>query len=248
MSKYKFLASFGCSFTMGGGLNDERYHRYLNNDYDPESKYDHEKMTYWMTAHSYPAYLARLMQCNFKNFGIGCGSNAYILKSAYEFCNSLTPEQCQETLVTVQTSILSRILLYSADEQMEHTVNSDIHPNPIIAEYYKQYIQHFYDTDWEYKNLLRNVDLLQTWLRSKNIDYVFIGWNGDNKPLPEEYFYKFPGYDGTLSVFTYDRKLLISDLKDIPYQDHHLTQYGNELVAEELYKHIKDQHEKFTAI
>lgn len=248
MSQYKMLASFGCSFTMGGGLNDERYHRFLNNDYNPESKYDSLNMQYWMTHHSYPGYLSRLMNCEFKNFGIGCGSNAYIFKSVYDYCAALTPKECEQTLVTVQTSVLSRILVYSIDEQQEYTVNSIDHPNAQVGEYYKQYIQHFYDPAWEYKNLLRNLDLLQTWLRSKNIEHVFIGWAGYREPLPEEYYYRLPTADGTLGSFANDNRLLISDLAGIPYEDHHLTERGNQVVAEELYKYIKGKYEKFTAI
>jgi hypothetical protein len=237
MKHYDLLLSFGCSFTEGGGLNDPRYHQYIHSNIT-----DKQKLNQYMTDHSYPSYLAKLLGCNFVNYGTSCAGNEFIFKSVYDKCKNIDPSK--SVLVTVQTSILSRMLITSADDKdISYNINSDEHPIDYIGNYYRTYIQRFYNEYREFDKLIMNVDLLQTWLRTKNIDFAFIAWDSIDSDIPKEYFLHCGIDTGSFDKFIKFKKKFIADLPNTPIVDFHATERGNELIAHEIFNYLRKKYD-----
>ena len=112
MKQYKKIYSFGCSFTEGGGLNNQNFHRYLNGDNNyssvPESVLPEH--TEYASYHSYPRYLSRLLNCEVENYGTSRAANELIFNMAYDKISSL--RDTENILVTIQTTLLSLSLIH----------------------------------------------------------------------------------------------------------------------------------------
>jgi hypothetical protein len=232
MKQYDLLLSFGCSFTQGGGLNDPRYHKFLGTGLTSSKELDE-----YANLNSYPKYLADQLACDFINFGRGAAGNEYIFQRAYEECKKHTNEN---VLVTVQSSILSRMMLHAADSDDDYIINTHTNQPEHVGNYYKTFIQYFFNKEKEFKKLIRNTDLLQTWLTANKFDFVFIGFEGN---LPNEYFCRFPSFNGSLGNFAEKEKLLLEHVPNIPYVDRHLTEKGNEQVAKLIFEYLQDKHD-----
>lgn len=236
MKKYDLLLSFGCSFTEGGGLNDRRYHDYIMTNFSRGEDVDQ-----YQVDHCYPTYLSKLLNCEVINYGVSCAGNELIFRKVYEECSKY--KDGKNILVTVQTSILSRMLLNSADDnEVEYVLNTDHGHSDYISQYYRTYIQRFYNPKKEFKKLIMNVDLLQTWLKSKNFDFVFIAWETIS-PVPKEYFCSSDIMDGCFSKFAEMNRVLISDLPGIPYVDMHVTEIGNKMIANKIFKYLEEKND-----
>lgn len=237
---YDLLLSFGCSFTEGGGLNDPRYHDYIKSGLT--AQFDRDRMNEFMTEHSYPGYLSRLLNCEFKNFGTSCASNDFIFQKTYQECSKYINSN-KKILVTVQTSMMSRILLYSADDNnFELNVNSDQHNTDVVNSYFRTFIQRFFNPEKEFKKVLMMTDLMQNWLSGVGIDFAFVAWESVGT-LPEKYFLSFPGLNGSIGSYADKEKLLIADLPNITFMDRHLSKESNELLANKIFEYIKDKYD-----
>lgn len=235
---YDILLSFGCSFTEGGGLNAKEYHKYIKSNIDIQ---DQKVLNLYALNHSYPFYLSKLLGCDFINFGISRGSNEYIFSKVYKECLKYLDKKI---LVTVQTSILSRMLLHSADDDnFEYNVNSYETNFSKINSYYKMYLKHFYNEKKEFNKLIMMADLLQAWLKAKGIDFVFIAWDIPHGESPKEHFLLFPGPNGSGNNFGDQEKILISHLPGITFMDRHLSEKGNECVAKIIYDYIRKTYD-----
>lgn len=233
MKQYDILLSFGCSHTFGGGLNAPEYHKFLN------SGLAKDQLNEYATMHSFPKYLADRLNCKFINFGRGAASNEYIFQTAYNNCRA---HAGQKILVTLQTSILSRLFLTSASGENEYLINTPVGQPKYAADFYTQYLDLFFNENTEYSKLLRNIDLFQAWFSANDIDFVFLAWEALAE-LPEKYFFKFPINNGSFNEYAIINQLLIKDIPGIPFKDHHLTEQGNEQVADLLFEHIKRKYD-----
>jgi hypothetical protein len=255
MKKYDLLLSFGCSYTEGGGLNSQDYHRYLKgeplqgvNELLPE----HQE---YATQTSYPAQLAKLLNCDSINYGESRGSNEFIFRKLHDEIQRRRKElYTKNILVTVQTSHLNRILvqLPYGDYKELNVNNSDItlrgnvdtYP-PGIAEdiktYYELYGTRFFNELYEYQQLLRNINVYSSWLDlAMGVDVVFIMYeHGKHGKNTHEQFKCILDLDGKdLMHFTGDNKLRISDMTDNYYNDCHLSPQGHEVLAKRIYDHL----------
>jgi hypothetical protein len=218
----------------GGGLNSPTHHRYLTGRQINSTV----ELNSYMMKHSYPSYLAKKLNCTYINNGMSRASNELILKSLYECINTL--DDTTELLVTIQTSILSRILVYLEDEQRFETVNGPIKPT-YLNEYYELYVKHFYNHEIEYKKLLQNIDLYTTYLKSKNIDFVWIiADTADNLIIPSKHILSFDGRG--LIEFGIGNKLRLCDLSGYPTNDSHFSESGNEIIADRIVKHLEEYY------
>lgn len=239
MKKYDFLISVGCSFTEGGGLNSPKYHRYLagdspeiiNNDCSGPTQFHNQYANY----HSFPGYLSRMLECEFINLGKSRASNELIFKTLYKTVNDCCYQG--NVLVTLQTTVLSRILLYVLDKNDFITINGFDNLSYDVEQFYRSYITHFFDRTVEYKKLLQNIDVYSSWLKNKNIDMVWIPYD-TQEPLIENRVTINFGNNDSLLGFSSDNSLMIKDLLNIPYDDRHLTELGNKTVAKKIYEHI----------
>jgi hypothetical protein len=247
MKQYKTLYSFGCSFTEGGGLNSRNYHNYLNNIHEVNNELSGllpEHIEY-ANYHSFPGYLSRFLQCNFHNFGKSRASNTYIFKTAYECISKLS--DLESTLITIQTSNLNRILIRSFDLQQEYNINNfdnkfieDKDVRTDADEFYKLFVTRFFDEQYEFKKLCRNIDIFSGFCKSKNLDVVFLLYNTPIHYHDRFYHKNLLTVDDYKDVFkfAYDKKLLIKDLPNCKYNDPHLSPKGNEEVAKLIIDHL----------
>lgn len=231
MKNYKHIVSFGCSFTEGGGLNAPEHHRYLQKYNMPFS----QQLDVYMKEHSYPSYLAKKLNCTYENYGTSKASNELILKSVYEYMNDA--ETTEGLLITIQTTILSRMLLYLEEEKKFESVNGIYGPT-YIQDYYAAYIKYFYSKEIEYKKLMQNINVYSKFLDTKNVDYIWIVYDGDTDYIkPEKTIVSFDGLN--LFRFGIENKLVLKDLPNYPTNDSHFSEKGNEEIAKKLYEHIE---------
>lgn len=235
--QYKKLYSFGCSFTEGGGLNNQNFHRYLASRADytdyPESVLP--KHAEYARQHSYPGYLSRLLNCDFENHGTSCAGNEFIINKAYDTINSL--ENTDNILVTIQTSILSRMLLQLPLEKKSVNINNLHSIDGNIKTFYKLYITDFFDSVYANKKLIQQMSILTSWFESKKIDVLWLPYdmNFENICLTKEIM----TFDNSnLGNYTHKNGLTITDLPDFPYKDSHFSPSGNEHIAEKIYNYI----------
>lgn len=234
--QYKQLLSFGCSFTYGGGLNNPHYHNFLNQNHTDLDIYAHN--------HSFGGYLSRLLNCSFVNYGKSQASNGFILKNVYDICEKLSPETASSTIITVQTTFLNRMNLYDVANNIEVVLNNpDSVEEEYIKNYYTSWITNFFSVEYEWKLLIQNVTTLQSWLREKNIDFIFLAWETQE---PTNLFYNFTdGCNSSMGCYAHKNKLLISDIPNIPFIDHHVTELGNEHIANLLFEHLNSTDKKY---
>ena len=235
MKKYDLLISVGCSFTEGGGLNDPKYHNYLTGVSFDEGDSPTESQNEYANYHSFPGYLSRLLECDFINLGKSAASNELIFKNLYSAINN---NYEGKILVTLQTTILSRMLYYLVDKKKFVNRNGAPGGDPDTELHYNNYITKFFDKNIEYKKLLQNVDIYTTWLLNKNIDVVWIPFDIQGTLTENKITINF-GNNESLLDFSTNQKLRILDLSNISYQDYHITEVGNEIIARKIYEHVK---------
>lgn len=243
MKQYSKIYSFGCSFTEGGGLNNQNFHRYLSGDTNyssvPESVLS--KHSEYANYHSYSGYLSRLLNCDLENHGTSRAGNELIFNMAYDTVSNL--ENTSDILVTIQTSLLSRILLQTPYKDNKVTsVNNFSNIEGSIKQYYELYICEFFDHQYACKKLLQEIDTYTAWFKKKKIDVLWIIYEIDLNKIPnEEHIAYFDGLD--LLSFIKNNKLTITDLPNFPYSDPHISPEGNQIVANKLYQHLKKYYD-----
>lgn len=244
MKSYKQLLSFGCSYTEGGGLNNPLYHTLID-DINVESKGPTEYTKKYATYHSFPGYLSRLLNCPFINYGLSCSANDLIFETVFDVCGSIEYNIAKNTLVTIQTSSLSRMYLHDNLTDKAYTLNSpDARFTGIMTDnihkYYLDYITHFFNHSFEHKKVIRNAKTLRTWLKSRGFDVILISAEYVNKVEPP--FFYFPNSNnGTLVDFMHVNKLAIADIpNNTVFIDNHMTEKGNEIVANLLFNNLQE--------
>jgi hypothetical protein len=234
MKQYRKLYSFGCSFTEGGGLNSQEIRRFLDNS--PGKEYTRIELNNLANYESYPGCLSRLIGCDFLNYGTSRASNELILNTVYRVISAL--EDSSDILVTIQPSIFSRILLQLPRENRELTVNNTIGVSNNIKTYYELFIHEFFDEDYECRKLLQQIDLFNSWFKSKSIDAVWLPFEM-NMPMVHlgRHFVDLDGK--SLGTFTSNNRLLLTDIPNFPVNDRHFSPAGNQVIAERIYQHLK---------
>lgn len=235
MKTYKRVLSFGCSFTEGGGLNSPVYQHYLNgivNTHDNDVKKDYIE---YMKQNAYPAYLAKLLDCPHDNHGTSRSSNGLILKKLYE--NTCNIEDGTDILVTIQTTLLSRIMLYLDSSKKFLTINNleDLPDN--IKKYYKTYLKNFYNKQIEFNKLIQNIDVYTAYLKQKNFDIVWMMYETDSTIDESPTLLTFDDVD--LSQFISKERLRLADLPNFPVNDTHFSVEGNKVIADRIVKHLE---------
>ena len=241
IKSYDLLMSFGCSFTEGGGLNNPNYHRYLSGDTDLYKPPFVILPCYneYMNHHSYPGYLSRLLNCPYINEGTSCASNELILKKVYDTFKDWQDDR--KILVTIQSSILSRILLYLTDEKRYINLNRLHDLDEDVKKYYESYLTMFFDIQNEYQKLVQNIDLYTNWLSSKNIDMCWILYDIPTIMPTGTHIVNFENQN--LRSYAHGKKLTLTDLPNFPYDDKHFSITGNEIIANIIYNHMSNYHD-----
>lgn len=243
MKSYTQLLSFGCSHTEGGGLNSPQYHAFLSNTKTDDITPTPDTQNY-ANHHSFPGYLSRLLNCSFINYGKSCAANELIFETAYDVCSTINENDAKHTLVTIQTSLLSRMYIFDTISQQSYTLNStEPKFSGVFVEhvnnYYLQYVTNFFDVNFEYKKMIRNAITLRSWLKNKGFDVILLS---SDSPVPvNPPFFKLPNSDdGTLVRFMHDNKLSISDIPNTTFVDYHMTEIGNQILAEKIFYNLTE--------
>jgi hypothetical protein len=237
MKQYKKLYSFGCSFTEGGGMNNQNFHRYLTGrtDYTNYPEAVLPEHAEYARQQSYSGYLSRLLNCDFENHGTSCAGNEFIINKAYDTINGL--ENTNDILVTIQTSILSRMLLQMPLEKKAVNINNLDSIDGIVKTFYKLYITDFFDHAYANKKLIQQINILTSWFQSKKIEVLWLPYdmNFENVCLTKEII----TFDNSnLGNYAHKNKLTITDLPGFPYRDSHFSPDGNKHIADIIYSHI----------
>lgn len=245
MKKYNQILSFGCSYTFGGGLNNRNFHRYLKGDSyvseEPEGVLPEHIM--YARDNAYPARLARLLDCDFINYGESRASNEFIFNLAYENIKNI--KDPEHTLVTIQTSHLNRILLQLVDKKMQYNVNNfsilldDEIVRENIKEYYKLFIKNFFDEEYEYKKVLQNIEMMSAYSKHRNVDILFLIYEKPSSYKntdPNPYIVDFETKD--LREFANVNSIRIEDLPNIKWKDTHFSPDGHELIASKIHNYL----------
>ena len=235
--QYKKLYSFGCSFTEGGGLNNQNFHRYLRgeNDYSKTPEPVLSEHAEYALQNSYPGYLSKILKCDFENHGTSCAGNEFIINKAYDTINGL--ENTNDILVTIQTSILSRMLLQMPMEKTFMNINNLNSIDGNVKTFFKLYITDFFDYEYASKKLVQQIDILPSWFESKNVDVLWLLYDMDVKHVQlKKHIVPFDNL--SLGNYAFKNKLTITDLPDFPYKDSHFSPAGNKHIADVIHNHI----------
>jgi hypothetical protein len=234
MKQYKKLYSFGCSFTEGGGLNNPEIRQILDNN--PERKYSDKELRELSNYESYPGFLSRLLKCDFENYGTSRSGNELILNTAYNVISKL--QDTKDILVTIQPSILSRMLLQLPYEQKQISLNGFTDLTGSIKNYYELYVCEFFNGDYACKKLLQEIEVYTSWFNRKNINVVWLPFEMDMNYCPKEKH--FVDFDNkSLSEYAAYNKLLLTDIPNFPINDRHFSPHGNEVIAKKMYEHLE---------
>lgn len=234
MKTYKKVMSFGCSFTEGGGLNGTVFQNYLKGKIDTRREVPTDEHITFMKNNCYPAYLSQYLNCEFENYAESRSSNGLILKKLYE--NTSCIDDGTNILITIQTTLLSRIMLY-IDKTSEYLTMNNLEEIPDnIRRYYKQYLTEFYNQEVEFKKLMQNIDVYTSYLQKKNFDVVWMLYETAYIPAESKTMMCFDDTD--LSRYISDNNLRLADLPDYPEFDTHFSLNGNKKIADKIVEHL----------
>lgn len=248
MKKYDSLLAFGCSYTDGGGLNCQNFHRYLQGDYNYSKVNEHILEEHWEYArlNSYSGYLSRKLGCDFRKIAIGGGSNEWIFETAFNTLKDYKDKG--NILAVIQTSHLHRRYIQIP------TFNKGISVNQVedlsgfgltedleqIRDYFNLFITYFYDIDYEYRKVLHNMELFRRYYKDTNIDLVFLVFETPQNSVdyPPHEKDVIQTVHGDFTTFLRLEKLRICDLPHFPYFDSHASHIGNSRIADLIYKQL----------
>lgn len=255
MKKYKKLLSFGCSFTQGGGLNSGKFHKWLEfgNSLPIDTGFDDfqgllpEHLAY-SAYHSFPGYLSRKLDCELENLSLSGASNDYIFKKAYDEISKL--DNPQEVLVTMQSTFFNRLYLRIPGNETQVNFNNldtakSYFPysspyNDIGYNFYKTYLQHFYDEDHEYEKLRMKVDTISAYCEKVGVDLVFLFYMDAGKnPIQHPHRVDLLKYKN-LGEMNADGVWNITNFTEGRFKDCHFSPVGNAAIANLIYKHVEE--------
>ena len=148
------VMSFGCSFTEGGGMHNPKYLSWLKKHH-PEKLINYTELEFYQsyyTDKSYPAVLAKLLGCSYKNFGVGCSSNELIIKTLHEKTSATVDGS--KTLITIQPTFLHRLHVYDSlnDEHLRFNLvgipQGNFCKDIPSMEYHDMYLKYFFNNPY----------------------------------------------------------------------------------------------------
>ena len=190
------------------------------------------------------------------NFSKAGNANSKIIKDVYDFVNSHNFSVDDELII--QYSYTNRLWFPSKFEAPEfgfHTFKD----SPIyylndfakeeLMEFYQTYIKYFWNYDLNTKQLLMDIDLIKTFLKSKKVKFIHcIFTDGGNTA---EWNYEFDKVNGEMDLNSEFKKLDLFEIngnyrigewgrdKGWIYSSEHMVPEGCAILAEKLLKKLK---------
>jgi len=244
MKKYDLIIGIGCSFMEGGGLDNTEIHKLLNGLDEIASKEVREKFKY---ENNFIAYLSKLLNCNYINFGESMASNDLIFRKIYDYFRfSNHMDENVNILFVGQLSMFQRMHIYydyakrfTKLNRVEFTDppfygSSEFKP---LYDFYKNYLSFIYNENDIVYNLERNMDLYTNYLENKNVDCIWLSYDGTTQQFVDSNnFIKFNG--DNLGAFIEKNKLRLCDVNELNTGDLHISIKGHKIVAEKIYKKL----------
>lgn len=243
MKKYDLIVGIGCSFMEGGGLDNVEIHKKLNNLSEIASNDVREKFKY---ENNFIAFLAKLLNCNYINLGESMSSNDFIFRKIYDYFRFVNLDENVNILFVGQLSMFSRQYLYYDYAKKFVKLNRPEFSDPPfygspefkpLYDYYKNYLSFIYNEDDTVLNLEKNMELYTNYLKNKNIDCIWLAYDGTAVQFTDtDNFIKFDG--DNLGAFIEKNKLRLCDVVELETGDLHMTIEGHKIVADRIYKKI----------
>lgn len=192
------------------------------------------------------------------NFSMAGNANSKIIKDVYDYVTSADFSVDKDELI-IQYSYTNRLWFPSKFEAPEFGFHSFMENTPIyylndfakeeLMEFYQTYIKYFWNYDLNVKQLLMEIDLLKTYLESKNIKFVhWIFTDGGNTV---EWNYEFDKVNNELDLDSQFKKLNLFEIdgnyrigewgRDKGWVDEteHMVPEGCVILTEKLLKKLK---------
>lgn len=241
------LYANGCSFTWGGELFKQLHDEYGNIlDENNLSAINQRRLSV-----TWPKHLSDLLGCvEFHNQGVGCGSNARIVRKTLEFFVSkiLAGEDLSDWVVAIQWTEPSRFEFFDTITNSWAIAKHDVvifEKNREYTEKDREDILHYYtynnDVSWG-SNFFLQILALGNFFKSNNIKFVFTMIHpGFVNPLTETQLRycseNFVWYNNDI------RGCSISDMGIEKCElSSHPSELGHKQIAENLYKFISTQN------
>lgn len=185
----KTLVVSGCSFTMGGGLDNPNYHKYFESD----AIYPHTSPSRWKEKagrngkkfcykNNYAYYLSKLLHIppeNYKNFSIGGGGIYRTIQHIHTFLRTYK-DNPSEIQIIYQIPAVNRVEVpknyidFIQFESINIKGEDNIH--------FKQWMKYFYNLETHWLNTLLELDKLNELCKIRNIPLILIDWNEEFGP------------------------------------------------------------------
>lgn len=243
MKKYDLIVGIGCSFMEGGGLDNTEIHKKLNNLSETASNDIREKFKY---ENNFIAFLGKLLNCNYINLGESMSSNDLIFRKIYDYFRFVNLDENINILFVGQLSMFSRQYVYYDYAKKFVKLNRPEFSDPPfygspefkpLYDYYKNYLSFIYNEDDTVLNLEKNIELYTNYLKNKNVDCIWLAYDGTPTQFTEsDNFIKFNG--DNLGAFIEKNKLRLCDISELETGDLHMTIEGHKIVAEKIYKKL----------
>ncbi len=241
MKKYDLIVGIGCSFMEGGGLDNPEIHKILNGLDEVASDEIRERFKY---TNNFIAYLSELLDCKYINFGESQSSNDLIFKKTYEYFNFIN--DASNVLFVGQLSMFTRqYIYYDYAKKFVKLNRGEFSDAPFygspefkpLFDYYKNYLSFIYNEDNVIVNLEKDIDLYTIWLKNKNVDCIWLSYDGaPNQFVESDNFIKFDG--DNMGAWAEKNKLRLCDLAELKTGDLHMNIEAHKLVAQKIYNKI----------
>jgi hypothetical protein len=107
-----------------------------------------------------------------------------------------------------------------------------------LYDYFERHLKYIYNEDAEYKKTVRNIETYTAWLTEKNVDSVWLSYEGRPEQFVEsKNFIKFDG--DNLGAYVEKNKLRLKDDPILKTDDLHMTINAHRLVANKIYEKIR---------
>lgn len=181
------LYSNGCSYTWGGTLfNHMQRSSPINKNaycgaYTMDAEEDKKRLET-----VYPHHLSKLLNASkVINDGLGCGSNARIVRKTLEYFNNLiyAGEDVSDHFVTIQWTELSRTEKFYSGSWWQFMINSWLNESEVKdyideKKWHSDYYKHYDNDEQQIETFIEQVYCLGNFFKVHKIPYLFFTHSG----------------------------------------------------------------------
>ncbi len=189
------------------------------------------------------------INCNSTNHSENGMANQHIFDKVYKLSKT---ENASDSIFVIQTTFLDRLGMYCDLENefisMCKIESPDSQVDGVKINFYNDWIKYFYSNNNQYLEFEKEIDLLANWLKSNNIQFIFIGMDGMLSKLDKSFFERnnfaiFDNKEFAFYPYAASNKLRIADTiskkESNGVLDFHFNQLGHNRLAEGILRKIK---------